>query len=40
MEEEEEELDPEAIASQIAELRAELEAMNFVPESEEDDESE
>ena len=44
VEEEEDDLDPEAIADQIAELRAELEAMSFVPESEEepetDDESE
>ena len=30
--------DPETIASQIAELRAELEQMNFVPESEDDPE--
>ena len=30
--------DPDAIAAQIAELRAELEQMNFVPESEDDPE--
>lgn len=31
-------LDPEAVAAQIAELRAELEQMSFVPESEDDPE--